>query len=98
LFNLDYFSVPQLSRTLFAPWRRNEWSYGKGFNPQVWAEALASNLISRTLGAIIRSFVIAAGLATEVVLVLSGPPVVVAWLLLPGITGAGIFYGITALF
>lgn len=97
-FNLDYFSVLELSRTLFAPWRRYEWSYGKGFNPSAWFEALASNTMSRVIGAAVRTLVVTAGLAVEFLLLLSGPPVVAFWILLPVATFASIFYGLIALF
>ena len=38
-FNLNYFSVPQLLKTLFSPWRQYKWSYGRGFDIPRFFEA-----------------------------------------------------------
>lgn len=97
IFNLSYFSVFLLLKTLFAPWRRTSWSYGKGFNVSKYFEVLASNLISRILGAIMRSFVIFAGLTTELVLIVLGPVVLLFWLVLPFSIIVSFFYGIKLL-
>jgi len=57
-FGMQYFSIPVLLKTLFAPWRKYQWSYGQGFDLQRFAETLATNIISRTLGAIMRFILI----------------------------------------
>lgn len=97
IFNLSYFSVPLLLKTLFVPWRRTAWSYGKGFNARRFLEVFASNLISRILGAIVRSFVIFAGLITELALIALGPLVLLFWFVLPILIVFSFFYGIELL-
>ena len=92
-FNLNYFSIPLLFKTLFSYWRRYRWSYGRGFNIARYLEAFFSNLISRILGAIIRSFLIIIGLIVEIFLFLTGLIIFLAWLLLPFLLIGGIFYG-----
>ena len=95
LFNLEYFSLPLLLKTIFAPWRRIQWSAGKGFNIAKLLEALASNLISRILGAVIRSVLIVAGLATEAALLAAALATLIAWFLLPIAIVLGFSYGLS---
>jgi len=93
-FNLEYFSVLFLLQTLFAPWRKTEWSSGRGFDVKAWLEAVSGNLISRILGAIIRSSLIAAGLIVELFLLLAGPAVLAAWYALPFILATAFIQGV----
>ena len=95
LFNLEYFSLPLLLKTIFAPWRRIQWSAGKGFNIAKLLEALASNFISRILGAVIRSVLIVAGLATEAALLAAALATLIAWFLLPIAIVLGFSYGLS---
>ncbi|MDP2735688.1 MAG: ATP-dependent Clp protease ATP-binding subunit [bacterium] len=82
-FNLEYFSLFFLLRTLFAPWRRTKWDYGKKFDVARWLEAWSGNIISRILGGIIRTGLIAAGLLAEAALLVLGPVALAAWFILP---------------
>jgi len=93
LFNLNYFSVFSLFKTLFSPWRKYKWSYGKGFDIKRYFEVLFSNLVSRFLGAIVRSFLIFAGLTVEIFIVFLGFIVFAGWLLLPAILVSGFIFG-----
>ena len=68
-FNLKYFSFFVLLKTLVAPWRRIQWTRGKGFSIGKWFEALTGNIISRLLGALIRSNLIIGGILIEFLLV-----------------------------
>ena len=97
-FNLNYWSVPVLLKTFFSPWRRYRYSYGKGFDLKRWVEAFSFNMISRTIGAIMRSFLVVAGLATEIIVLLAGVAVFLSWLALPVLLALGIFYGFKILF
>ncbi|MCH7828448.1 ATP-dependent Clp protease ATP-binding subunit [Patescibacteria group bacterium] len=82
-FNLEYFSFFFLLKTLFAPWRRIQWTRGKGFNIGKWFEALTGNIISRLLGSMIRSSLIVVGILIEFLLLFVGPVVFILWFLLP---------------
>jgi len=97
-FNLNYFSISLLLKTLFSHWRKYQWSYGRGFDIKRYAEVFFSNLISRVIGAIIRFFLILIGVAAEIFIVLAGIIVFLGWLLLPVLLLAGLWFGFKLLF
>jgi len=97
-FNLNYFSIPLLLKTFFSPWRKYKWSYGKGFDIKRYLESFFSNLISRTLGAIIRSFLIIIGLLVEIFIVFAGTIIFFSWLVLPAILIWGLIFGVQVFF
>lgn len=92
-FNLEYFSIPLLLKTFFSPWRRYTWSYGRGFNFRRYLEAFVSNLISRTLGAILRFFLILIGIFLEILILLGGLIALIGWFFLPLILIAALIFG-----
>lgn len=97
VFNFSYFSVPSLFKTLFSPWRRSSVLYVKGFHIKKFFETLASNLISRIIGAIIRISVIAVGIIIELALIPIGPIVIAFWVALPLLIAFTFLYGIKLL-
>ena len=97
-FNLNYFSISLLLKTLFSHWRKYQWSYGRGFDIKRYAEVFFSNLISRVIGAIIRFFLILIGVVAEIIIVLAGIIVFLGWLLLPVLLLAGLWFGFKVLF
>ena len=97
-FNLNYFSVGLLLKTLFSPWRRIQVSYGKGFDISRYFSAFASNMIFRFLGAIVRSFLILAALFVELLIVALGTIIVLGWLVLPFLLIGGFVFGIYVIF
>lgn len=94
-FNLSYFSVSFLARTLFSPWRKYKWSYGRGFSIGRYFEVFFSNLISRFLGAIIRSFLIIIGIIAEIFIIVTGLISLIIWFILPALLLLGFIFGIT---
>gem|GEM_PF-534541 len=92
-FNLNYWSLPLLLRTLFSHWHKYSYSYGRGFDPKRYFEVFTFNMTSRIIGAIIRVCCIIIGLFTELFVFLTGALVFLFWLLLPFLIIAGIFYG-----
>jgi hypothetical protein len=92
-FGLYYFSIPLLIKTLFSPWRRYKWSYGKGFDIGKYFEAFFSNLIFRILGAILRCFLIIIGILFEIFIIFAGAIVFFGWLILPALLIAGLIFG-----
>jgi len=82
-FNLNYFSVISLLKTLFSPWRRYTWSRGRGFSVSDYLEVLFSNFISRIIGAIMRSFLIFIGIFAEILIIFVGFFIFLGWFILP---------------
>jgi hypothetical protein len=93
IFNLNYFSTIILLRTLFSPWRQYKWSAGRGFDIPKFFEALFSNLISRILGAMVRSILIVIGLSIEILIIFVGLILFLGWFILPILLILGIYYG-----
>jgi len=93
LFNLNYFSITLLLKTFFSPWRRDSWSYPKGFDIGQYLEVFFSNLISRVLGAIVRSVLIILGIIIELFIILGGIIVFFGWLVLPVILFFSLIFG-----
>ena len=85
-FGLDYFSIPFLIRTLFAPWRKYKFSYGRGFDAARFFEALAFNTFSRIMGMIMRCAVILVGVLTQLMVLFVGVLSIIFWIFLPIIT------------
>jgi len=92
-FNLNYFSIPLLLKTLFSPWRRYALSYGKGFDIGRYFETLFSNLLFRILGAVMRSFLIIIGLLVEIFIIFAGFMIFLGWLILPILLIFGLYHG-----
>jgi len=93
-FNLEYFSIPLLLKTLFSPWKRYRWSYGRGFDLRRYLEAFVSNAISRGLGAILRIFLIIIGIGVEFLLLIGGIIGLILWFIWPIVLVAGMALGI----
>lgn len=88
-FGFYNFSTLKLIKTLFSPWRRYKWKYGS-FDFKKYMNVLASNLISRTLGAVMRLILIIVSLFYEVAVVAVTLFILILWFLLPFI-GLGSF-------
>ena len=97
-FNLNYFSIPLLIKTLFSPWRRYAMSYGKGFDIGRYFTVFFSNLIFRILGAIMRIILIIFGLLAEIFLIFTGAILLFGWLVLPILLIFGLYHGFRILF
>lgn len=83
LFASNYFSLPILLKSLFAPWRRYKWNYPKGFNIVEFFNTLISNIFSRFLGALVRVVLISIGILFQIFVLLIGIAVILFWILLP---------------
>lgn len=97
-FNLNYWSLPLLLKTLFAPWRRYNYSYGRGFDPKRFFEVFTFNTISRVMGLIMRTVLIVCGLLTEAFVFLAGAAGFLIWLFLPVLILIGFYHGCRLLF
>jgi len=97
-FVFNYFSVGLLVSTLFSPWKRIAWSYGRGFNVSRFLYVFSSNIISRVIGAIARSIFILVGSFAGLLTILAGITFLVLWLTLPFLIIVSFVYGVIILF
>jgi hypothetical protein len=75
------FSVPQLLKTLFAPWRRIITDPGRSFDDRM--HAWADNMFSRAIGFVVRSFVLFAAAVSIVFVGIATILESILWPLLP---------------
>ena len=95
-FAFHLFSVRELSDSLFAPWKQISVSsrHNGGFLTAEKLEVLWGNFISRVLGAIARSVLIAIGLLFTVIVVAGGIFMLLLWFVGPLLPVLFIFLGI----
>jgi len=92
LFALNYFSLPILLKSFFAPWRRYKWNYPKSFDVGEFISTAISNGFSRFLGALIRIFLIIFGLVFQIFVIFAGLLIFLLWILLPFIIIFGLLF------
>jgi len=92
LFALNYFSLPVLLKSLFAPWRRYKWNYPKGLAVGEFFSTFISNTFSRFMGAIMRIVLIAVGIIFQIFVILAGLIIFLLWILVPFIIIAGLLF------
>jgi len=97
LFNLNYFSVPNLIKTYLSPWRRHSSRYGNPFDFWENFEVLIFNLMSRIIGAFMRTFFIIFGMISELFILIIGLVVLITWLLSPVLLIIIFIFGISLL-
>lgn len=82
-FIVHFFSLPQLSRSLFSPWKRMTEEKRGGFSFEGLATYLIVNLLSRLIGFLIRGSVILIGLSVLVFAIVGGFITVLLWFAAP---------------
>ena len=97
-FTIHFFSLPQLFRSLFSPWRRMTEERGKGFHFEEIAAFIIINLFSRLVGALIRGFIILAGLSALILITLTMILFYSFWLIAPAGLVVLLYYGLVLLF
>jgi len=85
LFNLNYFSLLLLLKTFFSPWHQYIWAYPRGLDIPKDLEVFFSNMISRVLGAILRTVIIFFGIFFEILILILGFLIFVGWFILPAL-------------
>lgn len=83
IFVKEYYSIPLLLRTLISPWRRDVTRRPRGLDIKRLFEVLAFNLISRTIGFILRSIIVVVGLICLIGVIIFGFLALILWLILP---------------
>jgi hypothetical protein len=98
VFSLHFFSVINSIKTFFSHWHKYRWSYGRGFSFSRYAEVFFSNMVSRLIGAFLRSFLILFGFLTTIVVFLLGLLLLIVWIFLPLLLILGVIAGISLIF
>lgn len=84
VFAWRYFSIEELTKTLFSPWRRDVVVSGwRGIHPLRTLSLFLENIISRLLGAVVRSVVIFVGLIFLLAVAVFGLIVNILWISAP---------------
>ena len=83
IFSLEYFSIPMLLRTLFAPWKRDITKRPRGLDLKKLFECLIFNLISRGIGFLVRFITICLGILFFFSVIILGAVFFIIWLFLP---------------
>lgn len=86
LFNLHFFSISFLLKTIFSYWHKYSWRYRRGFTILEYIEVFFSNIISRVLGALARIFLIIIATFSQMVIFIIGVMLIISWVFLPLIT------------
>ena len=97
-FNFNYWSVPLLLGTLFSFWHKYQEPYTRGFDFKEYLETFALNMVSRMIGAFIRTIVIIIGVVTEIIALVFGGIILLIWLVLPAFLFLAFIYGFRILF
>jgi hypothetical protein len=96
-FTFNFFSIPQLLISWFAPWKRMTETRNGQWNFEAIAGFIIVNLLSRLIGFILRSIIILLGLSALLLLVIAGFATYVFWVAAPFILIGMLGYGITLL-
>jgi hypothetical protein len=96
-FVVHYFSLPQLIGSWLAPWKRVVETQTNKWDLEQWAGVIIIGFLSRLIGFVIRSIIIAAGLLALTGLLVTGLLVLLTWYLLPAIIVGLWISGITTI-
>ena len=78
-----YFSLKDLLRTFFSPWKKYSERYGRGVDFSRMISVFLFNIFSRFMGALLRSFLILIGLIFELITIISGVLFFIVWPIFP---------------
>ena len=96
-FVINYFSLAQLIRSYFAPFKRITEERGNLFRFEDLASFIIINLISRLIGMLIRTVIIMTGLVSLLFLSIGVVLTYIFWVIAPIIIAGCLYYGIILL-
>jgi hypothetical protein len=95
-FVIHFFSIPLLLRTLFSPWKRVTTEHTK-YGLEDLAETILFNIMSRVVGALIRSVLLIMGIVSLVVVLVAYVAFLTLWAVLPAVALFSLMSGISLL-
>jgi hypothetical protein len=93
-FGAYLFSAKELILSLFAPWKKQTESFGRGFDPWQYFQVIAGNLISIAIAFIVRIVFLALFVVFEIIVLAVGLSAFIIWIFLPVLVIIGVIYGI----
>lgn len=96
-FIIRFFSIPQLIRSWFAPFKRITEERRRGFSFEDVAGYIIINLLSRLVGAILRTILIVIGLVFLFATIVAGALTQLLWVFVPAILVGGFITSISLL-
>jgi hypothetical protein len=92
-----YFSLKQLLFSWFSPWKRTIEGRGEKWNFEDLAGYIIINLVSRIVGAVIRTIIIFLGLVSLLASIILGVCALIFWLFAPLVIISLLGFGLTLL-
>ncbi|OGG65459.1 hypothetical protein A3I99_04485 [Candidatus Kaiserbacteria bacterium RIFCSPLOWO2_02_FULL_45_11b] len=97
-FTIHFFSLPQLIRSFFSPWKRMTEERGDTFNFEDLAGFVIINILSRLVGMMLRTSIIILGFIALLVVLICTIVTYVFWVMAPAALLVCLILGITLLF
>lgn len=94
-FTINFFSVPQLLKSLFAPYKRVTTERGETFNLEDLAGFIIINIVSRFIGLFLRVAILLVAVLALVVLSIGIILTYIAWVTAPIVLFGFMYYGIS---
>lgn len=82
-FLFHFFSLPELTRTFLAPWKRLGENYGSIFDTEEFFAALITNSLMRVVGIVMRALIIVAGCVVLATALVGSFIALLMWTVLP---------------
>ena len=96
-FTIHFFSIPQLAASWFSPFKRITEDRRGEFNFEAIAGYVIINLLSRVVGALMRTIIIGVGMLILSGMVLAGFVLQIVWIFLPLLLIGGLVSSISIL-
>jgi hypothetical protein len=97
-FTINFFSLPQLAKSFFSPWKRMTEERGETFSFENLASFVIINLISRIIGMILRTIIILTGIITLLLLSIGIVVTYALWITAPLLIISSLYFGILFIF
>jgi hypothetical protein len=94
-FVAHFFSLSQMARSWLSPWKRMTEPRKKAWDIEEWLSAFFINVLSRLIGAVMRTVIIIVGLTTLGVLLVGGVFITLSWIVAPAAVFFLILLGVT---